>query len=59
MWWKDKGDAPRPKRRGPKRGEREGGVCPEDVPFAVSLVSKVRTVTRMDWIVGDRSSKKV
>jgi len=35
VWWKGNAAGPRPKRRGPKSGERVGGVCPEDDEWAV------------------------
>jgi len=41
--------------RGPKSGERVGGVCPEDVLFAVRRDKSVSTDMRMDWMVGGRS----
>jgi hypothetical protein len=29
VWWNGSAAGPRPKRRGPKRGESVGGVCPD------------------------------
>ena len=45
--------------RGPKSGERVGGVCPEDVLFAVRRDRRVSRDMRMDWMVGSRSVRNV
>ncbi len=48
---------PKPKRRGPKRGERVGGVWPEEVLLAVRRVRRKRSRMMMDWRVGSRSCR--
>jgi hypothetical protein len=39
----------RPKTKGPKSGERDGGVCPEDAPCAQIRARRERRERRMVW----------
>jgi len=51
-WWKVRVAGPRPKKRGPNRGESVGGVCPEDVLLATSRARRASRRIIMAWSVG-------
>ena len=50
---------PRPKRRGPNKGESVGGVCPDEALWAVMRERKFRTVTMTSCKGWERPSKNV
>ena len=49
---------PKPKKRGPNRGDNDGGVCPEDELLAVRRASSESSLTIMNWREGSNSGRK-
>jgi hypothetical protein len=46
-----------PKKRGPKSGESVGGVCPEEVLFAIRRLKRVSRRMIITWRVGINGGK--
>ena len=49
---------PKPKKRGPKSGDNVGGVCPEEVLFAVRRASSESSLTTIIWRGGGNGGRK-
>lgn len=50
---------PKPKKRGPNKGDNVGGVCPEDELLAVRRASSESSLTIIIWRVEGNSGRKV
>ena len=48
---------PTPKKRGPNNGERVGGVCPEQLLFAIRRVRSVSSRMIIAWRVGVKDGR--
>ena len=49
---------PKPKRRGPNRGDSVSAVCPEEVLLAVRHANSESSLIIMTWRAGDNGGRK-